>query len=120
MHSSQSMPDIVLEERQHTGTLPSFQNYIHTQSPPLIYPSSTTASHHNKSISAFLSASASTPTTTTASRGQHHYPTLFSQNHSFADETVRKYSLIQTILLANLFLVVQNLLNSMSINQPAK
>ncbi|CAO3675270.1 unnamed protein product [Rhizopus stolonifer] len=98
MHSSQSMPDIMLEERQHTGTLPTLQNYIHTQSPPLIYPSSTTASHHNKPISAFLSSSASTPTTT--SRG-NHYPALFSQNHSFNDETV----------------LVQKLFNSMSVSQ---
>ncbi|KAG0744710.1 hypothetical protein G6F57_000072 [Rhizopus arrhizus] len=95
MHSSQSMPDIMLEERQHTGTLPTLQNYIHTQSPPLLYPSST-ASHHNKPISAFLSSSASTPTT----RG-NHYPALFSQNHSFNDETV----------------LVQKLFNSMSISQ---
>jgi hypothetical protein len=112
MHSSQSMPDIMLEERQHTGTLPTLQNYIHTQSPPLLYPSST-ASHHNKPISAFLSSSASTPTT----RG-NHYPALFSQNHSFNDETVRKYIfVIKYKKKLTSLIVVQKLFNSMSISQ---
>ncbi|KAI8083823.1 hypothetical protein BDF21DRAFT_416700 [Thamnidium elegans] len=111
MHSSQSMPDIMLEERQHhlhtspkkSVNLP-FHNY-HTQTPPppLIYPSSSTTTAVQF---AALSSSVSTPTTCTSNNTSRNdksldFPALFSLNHSSADETG----------------IVQSLLNNMSIGQ---
>lgn len=131
MHSSQSMPDIMLEERQHhlhtspkkSVNLP-FHNY-HTQTPPppLIYPSSSTTTAVQF---ATLSSSVSTPTTCTSNNTSRNdksldFPALFSLNHSSADETGSKFArnaLKFEIYLPFLFLlVVQSLLNNMSIGQ---
>lgn len=119
MHSSQSMPEIMLDSSPKKSSNLPFQinNYIHTQTPPppLIYPSSSSASNNNKPSSSSanavqfaLSTSASTPTaaastsnqasttsTATANRANGidkplDFPALFSMNHSSADETVSK------------------------------
>ncbi|KAI8644908.1 hypothetical protein BD408DRAFT_362478 [Parasitella parasitica] len=143
MHSSQSMPDIMLDSSspKKTANLPfQVNNYsIHTQNPPppLIYPSATAtttgtsglASSSSAAVQFALSTSVSTPTLaaaavsssaattpctsssttaiTTATNGIDkplEFPALFSLSHSSADETV----------------IVQSLLNNMSIGQSNK
>ncbi|KAI8989337.1 hypothetical protein BDB01DRAFT_781420 [Pilobolus umbonatus] len=125
MHSSQSLPDILLEEREHRHTSPSpstlpFQNCINTQPPPLIYPSYSTTSSSNKALTgaqfSSLTSSSSTPVPSSLMNSMHRHntnhhggsdnpmdfpPVLFSQNHSSVDEAI----------------IVQNLLNNMSLGQ---
>jgi hypothetical protein len=119
MHSSQSMPEIMLDSSPKKSSNLPFQinNYIHTQAPPppLIYPSSSSASNINKPSSSSsanavqfaLSTSVSTPTAAASTSNQAssastvtnrangidkplEFPALFSINHSSADETVSK------------------------------
>ncbi|CAO3655265.1 unnamed protein product [Mucor hiemalis] len=137
MHSSQSMPDIMLEERQSIHTSPKkssnlpFQinNYIHTQTPPpLIYPSNSTTSSSitNKPVSSAgnsavqftaLSSSVSTPTAASATNSS-----CTSNNTSRTAIGLDKsldfpalFSLNHSS--ADETVIVQSLLNNMSIGQ---
>lgn len=116
MHSSQSLPDIMLEEKRPTSSTLPFQvnNYIHTQTPPLIYPSC--SANYKLSSQFSVTSSSSTPTNTSSSlinsihrnnnsggidNPMEFPPVLFSQTHSSVDEAI----------------IVQNLLNNMSLGQ---
>lgn len=112
MHSSQSMPDIMLDTSpKKSANLPfPINNYIHTQTPPppLIYSStSNTTTIPATAITpgvqfAALSSSVSTPTSANTCTSNNtsrsaigldkslDFPALFSLNHSSADETVSK------------------------------
>lgn len=115
MHSSQSMPDIMLETSPKKSTNLPFpiNNYIHTQTPPppLIYPSNSSSTTKpvpsstttNSAVQfAALSSSVSTPTSANTCTSNNtsrsaigldkslDFPALFSLNHSSADETVSK------------------------------
>ncbi|KAI8877452.1 hypothetical protein K501DRAFT_198199 [Backusella circina FSU 941] len=97
MHSGQSMNDLLDESRRGESppqkTAFSSQPPVHTQS-PLIYPT--------KAVQFALSPSSSSSTHMGGPDKHLEFPALFSQNHSSADETV----------------IVQSLLNSMSLGQP--
>lgn len=99
MHSTQSMPDIMLDSSPKKSSNLPFQlnNYIHTQTPPpLIYPSS--SANTSTAVQFALSTSMSTPTAAATSAPNPsngiekplEFPSLFSLKPSSADETVRK------------------------------
>lgn len=139
MHSSQSMPDIMLEERQSIHTSPKkssnlpfpINNYIHTQTPPppLIYPSNSTTSSSitNKPVSAAgnsavqftaLSSSVSTPTAASATNSSSCTSNNTSRTAIGLDKSLDFPALFSlNHSSADETVIVQSLLNNMSIGQ---